>query len=349
MLKFSLVIIGAVFVSSASIAQDAESFVAEWAASAHAEAGAEAFTHWNEEGEIPATCAVCHAGAGFRDFYGLDGSAVGTVDTTIKTGGVIDCDTCHAPGAGAISQVQFPSGLTIAVDPADATCTTCHQGRVGGMRIQEATADGDLDTVNPELGFMNPHYKAAAATLMGHTANGLYQYVGRNYVGAFEHVPGLNTCTSCHSPHSLEVNVAVCTECHGEQPLDAIRARQVDWDGDGDVGTGVAVEIETLRVKLVEEIKAYAQSVVGEPVAVSGSAYPYFFADTNGDGEANTDEAIFPNRYANWTPRMLRAAYNYQFIFKDPGAFAHNPRYAIQALYDSIEDLGGDVSGLVRP
>jgi len=37
---------------------------------------------------------------------------------------------------------------------------------------------------------------------------------------------------------------------------------------------------------------------------------------------------------------LLRAAYNYQYAMKDPGAFAHNGKYVIQALYDSLEDLG---------
>ena len=49
----------------------------------------------------------------------------------------------------------------------------------------------------------------------------------------------------------------------------------------------------------------------------------------NGDGKADKDEAKYPNRYKAWTPRLLRAAYNYQFVTKDPGAFAHNPTYAI--------------------
>ena len=54
-----------------------------------------------------------------------------------------------------------------------------------------------------------------------------------------------------------------------------------------------------------------------------------------------------------WTPRLLRAAYNYQYIQKDPGVFAHNPMYAAQVLYDALEDLGEggikvDMTGLTR-
>jgi hypothetical protein len=65
-------------------------------------------------------------------------------------------------------------------------------------------------------------------------------------------------------------------------------------------------------------------------------SYPYFF-----------DEA--EERYGTWTPRLAQAAYNYQYSLKDPGTFAHNGKYIIQILYDTLEDLGDDVSGMVRP
>jgi hypothetical protein len=45
----------------------------------------------------------------------------------------------------------------------------------------------------------------------------------------------------------------------------------------------------------------------------------------------------------------LKAAYNYQYAQKDPGAFAHNAKYVLQVLYDSLEDIGADVSGMTRP
>ena len=50
---------------------------------------------------------------------------------------------------------------------------------------------------------------------------------------------------------------------------------------------------------------------------------------------------------------LLQAAYNYQFVGKDHGAYAHNPHYATQLLIDSMEDLATmadiDTSGLMRP
>ena len=54
-----------------------------------------------------------------------------------------------------------------------------------------------------------------------------------------------------------------------------------------------------------------------------------------------------------WTPRLMKAAYNYQFVFKDPGAYAHNPTYATQLLHDALADLGAkvkvDIAKAARP
>ena len=66
------------------------------------------------------------------------------------------------------------------------------------------------------------------------------------------------------------------------------------------------------------------------------------------ESRAQEEEANFGNQYKSWTPNLLRAAYNYQMAYKDPGNFAHGGKYTIQLLVDSIEALGGDVSGLAR-
>ncbi len=81
----------------------------------------------------------------------------------------------------------------------------------------------------------------------------------------------------------------------------------------------------------------------------TASSHPYWFVDKDGDGKVDKDDKGANVRYAAFTPKLLRAAYNYQFSVKDPGAFAHNAKYILQALYDSIEDIGGDLTGLTRP
>ena len=329
-----------------------QSFVAAWAKSAHADATAEAFTHWNDEGEIPARCAMCHAGTGFRDFYGIDGSAPMSVDAAAPLGGVIDCETCHSEGVAAITQVTFPSGAVITPMEGTATCMTCHQGRQSGTGLAGILQGMDDDTPNAELGFVNPHYKAAAATLLGSEVAGLYEYPGQTYVGRFGHVPAAASCIGCHSPHTLEVKVETCATCHAdaETPRD-IRINRVDFDGDGTGLTGLYHEVSALKARLKGLVLDYGSEVAGTPV-IYAENYPYFFIDTDADGEVDEGEAAYPNAYKSWTPRMLRGAYNYQFVAKDPGSYAHNPRYALQALHDSIVDLsaalGRDTSDLTR-
>jgi hypothetical protein len=101
-----------------------------------------------------------------------------------------------------------------------------------------------------------------------------------------------------------------------------------------------------MHAALLSAIQNYANSTEGtDPIIYSPSRYPYFFADLNGDGAISEGEG----NYGTWTPRLLRAAYNYQFVAKDPGAFAHNGLYLLQVMYDGLVDLGADVSGMTRP
>lgn len=55
------------------------------------------------------------------------------------------------------------------------------------------------------------------------------------------------------------------------------------------------------------------------------------------------------DKYTIWTPDLLQAAYNYQYAAKDPGCYSHHPKYIMQLLYDSIDELGGSTRGLPRP
>ena len=109
-----------------------------WSRSGHADKSAEAFSHWDEEGEIPPVCSVCHSGAGFRSFHGLDGSPKGLSETPIPVGGVVDCETCHNPQLASITEVVFPSGVSHPVSGVEAACMTCHQGRESGLSVAKA-------------------------------------------------------------------------------------------------------------------------------------------------------------------------------------------------------------------
>jgi hypothetical protein len=122
----------------------------------------------------------------------------------------------------------------------------------------------------------------------------------------------------------------------------------VDYNGNGDVKEGIRAEYRSLRDALYAEIQTYAKDTVGTGITYNTDAYPYWFVDADGDNTADEQDGN-PVAYTTWTPRLLKAAYNFNFLRKNPGAQIHNAKYAIQIVIDSIEDLGGDVSKYTRP
>ncbi len=333
---------------SAELSEDIP-FADEWASSGHADAEAEAFTHWDEDdpAEVPARCAKCHSEPGYLDFLGLDGTEAGTVENAAEIGTVVTCQTCHNEGTAQMTSVVFPSGLEVADLGAEARCMECHQGRASTATVNESIAavDVDADTSSEELGFVNIHYYAAAATQYGAMAEGGYQYEGKSYDVQFTHVEQATTCYECHDPHSLEIDVETCADCHigvsDRESLKEIRTKgsPVDYDGDGDLDEGLYYELAGLQEVLYGAIQTYASEVVGTAIVYDSHAYPYFFIDTNEDGQPDEDEINYGNQYEAWTPRLLKAAYNYQVSIKDPGGYAHGGKYIIELLYDAIEDL----------
>jgi hypothetical protein len=213
------------------------------------------------------------------------------------------------------------------------------------------------DGVAEALTFVNVHYRPAAATRWGSEVHGGYEYPGKTYVGFFEHVRDYQTCFQCHDAHSLKIDPKTCSPCHvnvvGLQHLRDIRADKTAWSGPENASQGVAADVATLHGRLYAAIQDYARDVSQKPIVYSPQGFPYYYVDTDGDGIADADETVAANRYSAWTPRLLSAAYNYHFVKMDPGAFAHNPKYVIQLMYDSLADLGAqvpvDMSGLVRP
>ena len=332
-------------------------YVKEWAASKHALRSGEAFNHWNKEGVIPKPCSKCHSTSGFRDYIGADGGKAGSVEHEALTGEVIACVACHNKAAREMSEVTFPSGLKVANLGSEAGCITCHQGRESTVSVNKATANLPADAVSKKLKFINVHYRAAGATRYGTLAKGAFEYDGLAYKGLYVHDKKSTACTDCHTLHTFKVDVANCDLCHRKvkstKDFKKVRRTAGDFDGDGDGKEGIAGEIDTLHKALYAAIKDYAAKVSGSPVVYEAHTYPYFFNDKNNNGKADKPEAVFPNQYKAWTPRLLKAAYNYQFVAKDPGGYAHNPMYVIQILQDSLADLGKKAAvkldGMVRP
>jgi hypothetical protein len=345
-------------------------YLADWQGSAHAAVDTEPFRHWDTEdpAEVPTTCAKCHTSAGYRDFLGADGTEASKVEAAIpaKDSQGIQCVACHNAVTISKTTVTFPSGVTITSGD-DTRCMECHQGRESKVSVDaqiEKFAATDPDAVVPPIkddqgndvffGFRNVHYYAAAATLYGGKTHGGYEYEGLTYDSKNTHVQGYDTCIGCHNPHTLKVKVDECAACHENvATVDDLKSVRMvssahDYDGDGNVEEGMFYEIEGLQEALYAAIQKYAADKAGSAIIYDSATYPYFFVDTNANGSVDEGEAAFPNAYGSWTPRLLKAAYNYQVSLKDPGAFAHGNKYIVQLLFDSIGDLGGDTSGLAR-
>jgi hypothetical protein len=319
-----------------------EVFYLLWADSGHADADSESFSHWNNDNppEVPINCAKCHSTYGFLDFLGEDGTVAGEVNNPAPVGTVVECSACHNPTAESMTSLYFNSGMLVSGLGMEAACIQCHQSRNSTLSINNRIGDLDPDDLDGDLGFMNPHYQMAGDTLFGSRAQGAYQYHGQIYLGKYGHVEGYDTCIRCHNSHSLELQTTACINCHegadSRDRLKHVRETAGDFDGDGDEIEGLALEIETMHETLWAAIQAYADDTIGIEIVYDPVPYPYYFTNT---GE----------RYPSWTPRLLRAVYNYHWVSTEPGSYAHNGLYILQILYDSVNDIGGDVSGMIRP
>lgn len=298
------------------------------------------FHYWDKQKEIPAVCARCHAAEGVPQYL-KEGK--NTPAPHVKN--AFACANCHADmltyERHKVPQVSFASGLS--VDSGDNNmnlCMTCHQGRESTASVNKAIEGKDADTPDPKLAFIHVHYFPAGATIFGTQAKVAYEYAGKSYAARFGHVPAMRTCTSCHEPHAGELQEQKCGACH---------------QGAKRGGEKTALEVEAWKRELHAAIERYARGVGGSAIAFSPEAFPYWYADTNGNGKVDPEELRPDNSYKAYTPRLLQAIYNYTFLLRDPGAAYHNGRYAKQLLYDSLESLaasgkaGVDMRGKARP
>jgi hypothetical protein len=334
----------------------------------HFDGSTEAWRHWDEDGEVSGSCAKCHSAVGLRDLLEFGENMPAEISNGML------CITCHTspPNVLQFGAVEFPSGVSEDMGDSSNLCLNCHQGRESKKSVDEDIAA----TPGGPYGFINVHYYPAAATLFGSEVHGGYEFKGKQYIGQklfYNHNGKFDTCVECHmgtqSEHKpydytgelhnvQKPNPEDCVYCHGQdvsQPhpgsdpakfeFSGIRpAPTPDYNGNGDKTESIQSEIKGLEDALYKQIQTYAAGVIGIPIIYDSHAYPYFFVDTNGNGEVDPGEAIYPNAYSFFDAKLLRAAYNYQVSKKDPNGFIHNSKYIAQLLVDSIEHIGGDVS-----
>ncbi len=313
---------------------------AEWAKSGHGDIAAEAWRHWDADGEVPSGCAKCHGAAqneaprpplvGFLEY-----AATGDNENAVPLPLGLDCVNCHQTFPtiysnlatfGELEPVNFPSDAELSLYSSSNICAACHQGRESGKSVDDQIASQD-----PPYRFLNIHYYAAAGSLFGGEATAGYEYAGKDYRprNTFpSHPDDVANCVGCHMTnaeggemHTWKPAVDRCNDCHSGSSFETLEGSpRKSFDN-----------IDALVEDLYAALQDYSEDEIGTRIVYNPDRYPYWF-DEQGE------------RYGDFDAALLRGAYNYQVALKDPAGFIHNGTYIQQILYDSIADLGGETS-----
>jgi hypothetical protein len=292
-------------------------------------------------GDATVTCVTCH-----DPHRNVTGNTKNTRKPQVMTN--------YNSGGLTFSGNVFLDNTPVPAETGNATiCVYCHQGRESGYTLFQRRLKTGATTTGS---FLNEHYLGTGAMLWGKNA---YEYGGKSYGAVTAHQQA--NCTTCHMTqsgrddlggHSWKIAAADDTvnntscntaSCHsGRVPatktaLENFRDTSFDptndYDGNG-TADGIPVEISNLCIQLKDLLAANG-------VFYSDLNYPYFLSD-----------AALTLSFSAWTPSLLKAAFNLQFVIKglpsaavtqvglpNPSAAVHNYRYNIQILRDSYDNL----------
>ena len=280
-----------------------------------------------------------------------DGGAGTHISLTVGREGI--CIRCHAPRSsdGAIKVNAWVYGMTLDTAYTSASTYTFAQYPANNT----ATPAGKVSSNQNRASAVTFHYVPVLATFYGNDAKEGFQYQTNpdgnalSYVGKNNLMSGYDTCIKCHNPHTTEVQPAKCVSCHAGVSTVAdyrnIRSTTSDYDGDGNISEGMYNEVEGVKAKLYAVIQNYAslqRPIVFSPATSSTAPW------RRGDDTTKV--------YDKFTPRLIKALYNYHLAYRETGAYVHNSKYIVQLMYDSIKDLNStpgvtqvDMTGMVRP
>lgn len=321
---------------------------------------------------VASDCVRCHTSTGYIRYVtsGFTNiSAWGRVapGTPLdKTKEVIGCATCHDDGQeNAYSyRIRNVSGITgyynyssVATKKvylsfpypdlgASNICVGCHAGREIGDTIKTAAAN-NLNFAN--AGFINSHYLTAGSTVFGISG---YTFTGRSYDNAFfQHDQigrgnflGTGTrgpCVTCHMSSPNKHHFLPVTRQHEEDkfsPITTVTSTACNYCHSQKPWTGASLQ---------ERKAAYqaALDALKDQLANRGFYFqtknPYFFTTPTGSTRiSNWKSAGDTSANGRATGEQnMGAAFNYNLLEHDPGAFAHNSFYVKRLIYDSVDWL----------
>jgi hypothetical protein len=282
--------------------------------------------------EESASCAGCHSGIGYIDR--ITGAA------TVRTNyAAITCVTCHdphdasnpyqlrSPGVVTLKDTSRPGGATTITNGGPAAlCMQCHMSRRDAVTYVTGTGSSRF----------GPHHGPQTDMFFGVNAITYGKAIPSS--GHADVVP--DACVTCHMQPVASTNAAflktgghtftlswdngtpdnaaddthlvgACRTCHGSSVTSLNFPRQ-DYDGNG-VIEGVQTEVKGLLNYL-----AMMLPPIGQPTVTITT---------------------------NYTPKQLKAVYNYLFVLEDGSLGVHNTAYAVGLLKASIADLIDDADG----
>ena len=283
----------------------------------------------------------------------------------------VDTGELRDPGALTIGYSNSAS-VTFPDSAASNVCIACHSGRENGDSIKN---DTDADGVRS---FLNSHYLTAGGIVFAtggyeyadmnyaFAANDRHQNIGYGAGTAtgdvnFDAVSANYTsgpCVTCHfdssdaygqdRSHTLSpftdttadgtVLNAVCVVCHATRGVgDAADT----WYGRDFTEANFVAGVQATEHKgRMLGAQLALKEVLASKDIYFYEAHPYFYTAPYVVGGTNTAFTNWAGIYGfeQWK-NVMGAAFNYNLIAHDPGATAHNRRYARRLIYDSIDFL----------
>jgi hypothetical protein len=327
----------------------------QFAESAHGDVFGEAWVHYDWRTAGRASCQRCHTATGFVAKLGNEAGTTnvfGALDVNLP-GEVVRCTACHTDIAtGAVRTATaytatYSNGATQTFPDVGASnlCVRCHGARESGDSVKLSAGDFS------NLSFINSHYLAAGATVF---AGGGYEFTGLDYVNKafFKH----NIIGIANPTAPVATDAGPCVGCH----MGTTANHTWEVVAKDDAGTITAINSETCaschagnyaltpeKLELEKEELHASLAALESALAAKGiyfyPAHPYFYTAPYVVGGTNTAFKNWEGVYAGKGKDVMGAAFNYNLLEHDPGAYAHNRFYTKRLIFDSIDFIDNGV------
>ncbi|MBI5639722.1 MAG: hypothetical protein HZA17_04780 [Nitrospirae bacterium] len=338
----------------------------QWAASRHGDkTAAGAWAHYNWSRGDRASCQRCHTTSGIIAYTNSQKNGTTYTPPLAQNDSwipeMLQCNGCHSNNKGAlrnpgqITETYADNAVQQYPDISNSNlCLDCHVGRESGGSVSAKAGSWN------SMSFVNSHYLTAGGTLFARTG---YGFAGRSYanVSFFQHDKiGLTAdrtgtqgpCIACHMAFNVngEKHTFLPLSVERKDPAEpnkitkvlAIRSAlcQVCHEGAYEI---TVTEFEEQKTLLHEAMEAFDAQLQQRGYFWAG-ANPYFFRSagntTSGNAVRNWLSPGDADLTGNTTGKNnMGAAFNFNLIEHDPGAFVHNRYYVKRLIYDSIDWL----------